>query len=334
MKRLTAIVVIAASLWAGYWFMGATGLKRGLEAWLQERRAAGWQADVADLTVMGFPNRFDTTFGEFVLADPNSGWAWQVPFFQLLALSYRPNHVIAVWPNSQTLATPLQKLQISSASMQASLRLGSSTDLPLERANLVADTLLITDEAGESTAMTALRMAVERVEGHAARYHFGFAAEDLEPAKSARLALDMGGNLPPRFSNFSADITADFTQAWDRAALESRRPQPVMVDIAAINAQWGQMELAMAGQLQIDAAGVPTGQVVIKARNWRDILAMAVASGAVPQALARQAEQGLQMLAQMSGDPNTLDLPIDFRAGLIMVGGVLPLGPAPKLQLR
>jgi len=107
-----------------------------------------------------------------------------------------------------------------------------------------------------------------------------------------------------------------------------------MVDIAAINAQWGQMELAMAGQLQIDAAGVPTGQVVIKARNWRDILAMSLASGAVPQALARQAEQGLQMLAQMSGDPNTLDLPIDFRAGLIMVGGVLPLGPAPKLQLR
>ena len=167
LKRLLAIVLIAASLWAGYWFMGENGLKRGLEAWLQGRRAAGWQADVADLSVVGFPNRFDTTFNEFVLADPDSGWAWQAPFFQLLALSYQPNHVIAVWPNSQTLATPLQKFQISSASMQASLRLGSSTDLPLERANLVADTLLITDEAGKSTAMTALRVAVERLPGSA-----------------------------------------------------------------------------------------------------------------------------------------------------------------------
>lgn len=333
MKRLLVVVLVAAGLWAGYWWIGASGVKSGFAAWFDARRAEGWVADSADITVQGFPNRFDTTFTDIRLADPETGWAWEAPFFQLLALSYRPNHVIAVWPRDQKLATPLQKYTVTSAEMQASAVVGADTDLPLERANLVADTLSITDEAGETTAMTALRLAVERVADSEATYHLGWAAENLAPARAARLRLDTTGELPQTLSAFRADIRASFDRPWDRHAIETARPQPTQITVRLAEAHWGDLELAVAGQVEVDADGHPTGQMTVKARNWRDILQLARASGRLPGGLADQLETGLSMIAQLSGNSQTLDIPLDFRGGRVFLGPV-PIGPAPVLKLR
>lgn len=333
MKRLLVVILVAAGLWAGYWFVGAAGVRAGFAAWFDGQRAAGWQAEYSDMQVRGFPNRFDTTFADLRLADPATGWAWEAPFFQIFALSYQPGHVIAIWPPEHRLSTPLQKFSLTSASMQASVRLGASTALPLQRANLVADTFGITDEAGNTTSMTALRMAVERLDGAEARYHFGIVADDLAPARAARLALDGSGNLPRTFGAFRADMEADFTRPWDLSAIERDRPQPTRIKLRLAEARWGDLELALAGEVTVDEQGRPDGQMVLKARNWREIVAMGVASGAIPAGLADQMVSGLGLLAQMSGNPDTLDLPIDFARGRMSVG-LIPLGPAPVIRLR
>ena len=79
--------------------------------------------------------------------------------------------------------------------------------------------------------------------------------------------------------------------------------------------------------------GTPTGTVTIKARNWRDILALATASGALPAALTDQIEQGLSLLANFSGNPETLDIPLTFSGGYIKIG-LIPVAPAPRLSIR
>ena len=333
MKRLLIVITVAATLWAGYWWIGASGVRAGFSSWFEARRAEGWVAETTGISVRGFPNRFDTTFADIRLADPETGWAWDAPFLQLFALSYRPNHVIAAWPTSQSLATPYQKFDITSVQMQASAVLGPSADLPLQRANLVADTLAITDEGGETTAMTALRLAVERVTPDGSTYHLGWAADNLAPARAARLRLDAGGQLPQTLSAFRADIEATFDRPWDRSALEDARPQPTSLVVKLAEARWGDLELAVAGALDIDSAGRATGQMTVKARNWRDILAMARASGQLPDGLAGQLETGLSMLSQLSGNSQTLDVPLDFRSGRVFLGPV-PLGRAPRLVLR
>lgn len=333
MKRLLVVILVAAGLWAGYWWIGASGVKSGFAAWLDARRAEGWVADSAAITVQGFPNRFDTTFTDIRLADPETGWAWEAPFFQLFALSYRPNHVIAIWPREHILATPVQKYAITSAEMQASAVVGADTTLPLERANLVADTLSITDESGETTAMTALRLAVERVEGSEATYHLGWAADNLAPARKARLRIDTTGQLPQTLNAFRADIRASFDRPWDRRAIETARPQPTQITVKLAEARWGDLELAVAGAVDIDATGRPTGEMTVKARNWRDILKMARASGQLPGGLADQLETGLAMIAQLSGNSQTIDIPLEFRGGRVFLGPV-PIGPAPILKLR
>ncbi|MCM2562653.1 DUF2125 domain-containing protein [Lutimaribacter sp. EGI FJ00015] len=333
MKRLLFVIVIGALAWAGYWWAGATGTRTGYAVWFDARRAEGWVAEASEIAVRGFPNRFDTTLSDIRLADPETGWAWEAPFLQVFALSYRPNHVIATWPGQHLLATPTQKYEITNSEMQASVVLGAEGLLPLNRANLVADTLAITDEGGNTTAMTSLRLAVERVAETEATYQLGWAADNLAPARATRLRIDTGGQLPQTLSAFRADIEATFTRPWDRRALEQTRPQPTQVTVRLAKARWGDLELALAGRLDIDDQGRPSGRIDVKARNWREILHLARASGQIPDVLADQIETGLATLAQLSGNRQTLDVPLDFRGGRVFLGPV-PIGRAPIIRLR
>lgn len=333
MKRLLVIILVAAGLWAGYWFVGAAGAKRGFVAWFDAQRQAGWQADYADMTLRGFPSRFDTTLTDLRLADPLTGWAWEAPFFQIFALSYRPGHVIAVWPDRHRLSTPIEKFDITSASMQASLRVATTPSLPLERANLHAESLSIADSAGNVTTMTALRMAVERRPEGANSYRIAMVADDLAPARDTRLRIDAAGGLPRTLAAFRAEVEADFDRPWDRFAIETARPQPTRLKITRAEARWGDLELALAGEITIDHSGIPTGQIVLKARNWRDMIDMAVAGGAIPRQMGDQMASGLSLVARLSGNIRTLDIPVDFARGGMSIGPV-PLGPAPVIALR
>lgn len=330
MKRLLILIVAAATLWGAYWFIGARSVQAGFEAWFDARRAEGWVAETSDLRVRGFPNRFDTTLSDIALADPNSGWAWEAPFFQIFALSYKPNHIIATWPNEQLLATPFAKYDISSAQMQASV-VTEGTALALARTNLAADTLQITGPSGDGTNMTAFRAGL--VHEGANLYRFALTAQDLAPARAFRALVDQTGKLPRTLSAFSADITMQFDAAWDRHALEDARPQPQALNVNLAEAKWGELELALAGDLVIDTQGWAEGKLTVKARNWREIVQMAVAAGVLPDGWAETLTGGLQMVAGMSGNPNTLDLPLTF-SGQTLYFGPIPLGPAPNFTLR
>ncbi len=337
MRRLLAVVLVAAAVWAGWWAFGAWNARAGFAGWFEDRRSAGWVADYADLTVAGFPNRFDITLTQPRLADPATGWAWEAPFFQVLALAYQPNHVIAVWPPEHLLAAPDAKLRILSAKMQASLVLRAGPALELDRMTMVADTLTLRQEggtgAGEETSMTAFRSAVDRQDGAPARYRYGISAQDLSLPPGLRRLVGASDRLPQRFSALSLDMLAEFDRPWDRSALEQSRPQPTLIDLTLAEAKWGDLELAFAGKVTVDAEGRPEGRIVIKAQNWQDMLAMAKASGALSAGMADQVTGILDLLARASGNPNALDLPLDFARGLVFVGPI-PVGPAPVIRLR
>ncbi|MEO1918276.1 MAG: DUF2125 domain-containing protein, partial [Paracoccaceae bacterium] len=105
MRGLITLTLVLALSWSGWWFFGTAAQKTAIETWMQERREAGWIAEVDDFNVTGFPNRFDSVFIGLTLSNPRASWTWQAPRFQLIALSYKPNHIIAVWPDTQTYTT-------------------------------------------------------------------------------------------------------------------------------------------------------------------------------------------------------------------------------------
>jgi hypothetical protein len=333
MRSLLAILILGASLWGGYWFVGSRGIEAAFSQWFDARRADGWVAETRALGVQGFPNRFDTVFEDLVLADPQSGLAWEAPRFQINALSYRPNHVIAVWPERQLVATPQEKFVVESRDMRASLVIAPDTALAPRRMTLTAEFLRVTPQARveETTALSALTLAAERMEG--ATYRLGLRAEGLTLAAPWRALLDPENRLPQMISGASADLTVTFDKPWDRSAIERARPQPTQIKVALADGRWGELQLQAAGTVEVDAQGLPEGEITLKARNWREIVTLMRVAGVLPESLAGSVESGLGMMARMAGNPETLDIPLGLRGGRIWLGPV-PIGPAPVLRLR
>lgn len=331
LKRLLIVILVAAAAWSGYWFVGSAGVRAGFEGWFADRRAEGWAADYSDLAVRGFPNRFDTTIDDIVLADPETGWAWEAPFFQLLALSYKPTSVIAVWPHEQSISTPFDKIAVTSQDLRASLTLDAAPRLPLDHATLVGSGL---DFAGaERASVGTLRLATQRIEGTEAEYRYGVLAETVSLPAALVDRLSTGIALPGAVKKLELDMTVAYDRPWDMDALEVARPQPVQLDLDLAEAEWGELKLAATGEVEVDAAGLPIGTLSIKAERWRDMLRVAVSAGALPDGVARSAERALGFIANLSGNPNSLNVTLDLRDGGIYLGPVL-LGPAPVMRLR
>lgn len=339
MKFLLKFIIIAAAAWSGYWFVGERASRAGFEAWFAQQRSRGMTAQYSDFALQGFPNRFDAGFSDISLADPRRGIAWNAPFFQILALSYKPNHLIAVWPHRQTLTTPEGVFEIASEDMRASLKLEADTRLGLKEAIMTVARLVVTPtrQEIEPTLVEKLTLAVAHVADTKADtnagYRLGLEADGITPAATLVAQIDPERTLPKQLSEISADITVRFDRPWDRLALEGTLPQPRQIEITKVAAKWGRLRLLASGTLAVDASGIVTGEISIQARGWRDMIALAVSTKVLSEGMASTAEQALGLMAQSAEDAEAVDIPLRFDQGLIFLGPV-PLGPAPVLLLR
>lgn len=338
MRILLALVAALAAAWCGYWFIGASAVRSGVTAWFEAREADGWEARYSDLDVQGFPSRFDTTISDIALADPASGLGWRAPFFQVLTLSYTPNHVIALWPHEQRIVTPLRAYTLTSTDMRASLHVAASTALELERAILTAEGLaLASEEGGGAWSADALRLAAERADPAPGetypRYHLGLAADAVAAPAALMVADDAGEALPRVIDSIAADVTVTFDAPWDRHALEDIRPQPTRIAVKSSEIRWGNMRLGLSGVLVVGPGGRPDGRLTVRAHNWRRMLDAAKGAGLLQADMVETVRRALGALAEMGDDPKSLEVPLRFEGGRVWIGP-LPLGPAPVLRLR
>lgn len=333
MRILLAVVIAAAALWSGYWLIGSRGVENGLRDWLDGRTEAGWVANYTSVQTRGFPSRLDTTITDVELADPATGVAWSVPVFQLLRLSYRPDHVIAVWPGEQTVATPLQRISIEAEQARGSFIFKPDTDFELDRSSVVFNGIRLSSTAGWSSDIAEGLLATRPAAARDGAVDIGFQVSDLRPASPALAQLAEAGLLPGIVENLKIDATLTFDAPWDRQAIETRRPAVTEIELNLLQAKWGKLDLWAAGDLSVDAAGRASGSITVKAKNWREMLQIAVASGWIPEGLGETLESGLGLLAQLAGSPRTLDAPLTFKNGQVSFGPI-PLGTVPPLRLR
>lgn len=329
MKRLFFIVLAAALLWSGYWVIGSRGVASGITAWFDDRRAEGWVADYDAFAVRGFPNRFDATWQALTLADPETGIAWTMPQFQLLALSYRPNHVIAAWPKEMTVATPTDRLTVTNGRLRASLRLAPNTAMELETSVLEGRDIAFS--GAETGSLAELHLAAERQAE--TTYRIGLDARDLSPPAPVLRGVFGDQALPDTMEMAHLDATVAFDRPWDISAIEDSRPQPTSIALTDLSAKWGVMEFRATGDLEIDAAGRASGPLTLQAKEWQEMLAIAEATEAMSDIVIMAVRGMLQMLANASGNPNSIDVDLTLDNGIVLYGA-LPVAQIPPLILR
>lgn len=331
---LGGAVFLAIALWGGYWWIASSGQQAAIEKWAGDRRAAGWDASYEDLSVSGFPGRFDTTLTTLRVADPKAGWAWAAPRFSLFALSYEPNRWIARWPAEQFLVAGRETLTIRSSGAEASLAVDPALDLPLNRTSIIIPELEITSDADWSASAEKMDLHIRQSAANAVpdnAYDFAFNATNTVLPPGLRFVLDPAGALPDVVSALEGDGWVSFDQPVNRQMLEGEPRR--MTDIALHRSRfdWGGLKATAAGRLAVRPDGRPEGEVHLTVRNWRALITAAIGSGALTPELGDLAVTGLSTLAMLSGDPNRIKTTLTFENGRVRMGPV-PLGPAPLIQ--
>lgn len=333
-RILAAVLAIIPVAWAAWWWIAAGAQEQAIRDWLAAQRARGWQAEAAEITVSGFPNRLDASLEEPAFANVEDGWSWRGAFLHVLQVIYDPTFMVVVFPPEAEVALPGARARLTADRMRASLRAADTRTMSLERISAEVELAGLAAEAGWTAS-------VERVSAHL------LAAPDAGPENAYRIRLDAlrlrppgfllrladaAGALSPVVDSVVIDGRAAFAAPLDRAAFEVALPPLEALSVSQARAVWGELDFAMKGSVSADEDGYADGSFDVSARNWRKMIAALVAAGAMPAALGDTLEQGLGFVARLGGDPDTLDVALTFSGGFTRIGPV-PIGPAPRLRL-
>jgi hypothetical protein len=327
MRVLLWIAGVLAVLWGGYWFVGSTAVERGTAQWFEDQAALGLTAEREDISVSGFPSRFDLTVTKPHFADPATGWGWRAPFAQVLSMTWKPWHVIAALPNDQLIEGPGEAIALTSSRMMASLRLSPTTDLPLQEVVIEGHDVLAKSDLGWTVGTKSLVLALGPDAADPLAQRLGLRITDLTPDPAfAALVPDLGD----RISTVQLDATLTLSAALDRHMAETQ-PRLTAVTLTNLRAEWGALKLTAKGQVDRGPDGFAVGQIDFRVENWRNIPALIVALGLVRPEMGATITRGVETLARAGGNPDVLDLPLIFADGR-MVLGPLPLGAAPRMD--
>ncbi|MEL6680165.1 MAG: DUF2125 domain-containing protein, partial [Pseudomonadota bacterium] len=190
---IASVAILGAAGWSGYWWFGATAQETAAERWFAERRVEGWVADTDSLGVTGYPNRFDTIIEGLELSDPGSGWAWSASRFEILSLAYRPTEFIFVWPQTQVVATPVERISLTGQTLRGSLAMVPNLRLTLRKSVIEADKLTLTGESGWTAALDSVTFATDALtEGYdpGTGHRVGLRVQNITLSEDLRRQLD------------------------------------------------------------------------------------------------------------------------------------------------
>ena len=326
MKRLLVLIVALALGYSGYWFVGARTMKSTAIDTFADMQDAGWAVRYDKLNTRGFPSRFDTTVMDLDLQSPDGRIRYAAPFLQVFALSYRPNHIIAAFPPTQEVTVAGTRIAFESEALKLSARLAADVDLSLEETTATAEVVRLLLPEGQRIKLGPTLMALRA------------GATDTEFDAFARsetitLPIDLWRTMFPQEDlpldigevRIDAIITTD--TGISRTSL-ARPGGPRVTAIALKDAvmNWGDTVLALSGDLEIDTAGVPTGQLRVEMTAWEPLLTGLSNAGLID---ANQLQLLENMGRAMAAGAETLDIPLTFRDGLIYIGPI-PVGPVPR----
>lgn len=331
MRKLILLAVVSALLYGGYWFVGRSQIESRLTEALVAANDGPYDISYNSLKTRGFPSRFDTTVTDLSFVDPATGTAWAAPFFQLFALSYRPNEVIAVFPAEQTVELAGETYTIVTSDMRASGKVRPSAALTFQNATITMDNPRITSESGFDVSMASVLAAMRQAPDTTQTYNLFLETRAIALPENLRRFLDPTNLQPPLIQNLRLDSDVDTSLPIELNGAADTPPHIAAMRIKEFSLTWGDMSATAIGDVTPDENGVLNGSVSLSARNWQQGLDMAVANGMVEADRRFLVNEIAGALDETPHIPDTLTLTLQIAEGMMTLGGY-PLGPAPMLR--
>ncbi|WP_179378779.1 DUF2125 domain-containing protein [Jannaschia marina] len=320
-KWLTILAVALGLLWSGWWFLGSRAAEQGIRTGLDAARLQGWDIAYEDLSVVGYPSRFDTTLAAPSVTTPDGAIRWSAPFLQVFALAYRPNHVIAVAPPEMTVEVPGEAVDITNGDLRASVVVTPSTAPVLDRTAVTTESLRVA--LADLWVEVAAGQFATRQAGSEEAHDVALTLTDVVLSPAVRAALDPAAEMSERLDSVAVEATATLSEAIGAG----RAPRMQALDLRRAEVIWGDVSADLTGDLTVDAAGVPSGTLTLRAKGWETVLRAVAGAGLIPTERLPLLSAGLAGMADADG---TIATDLVIEAGQMRLGPI-PLGPAPRL---
>ncbi len=324
---ITAVVVLLALGWTGYWFWIRDRLVAGIEQWQEARRAEGIEVSDAGRSIGGFPMRL-----EIVVEQPRivrtDLWAWSAGRLRVFVQPWNLSHVIVDVGREQTIewaeggTTRIAQLVAERALASAHLsREGKLRTAALDlAAPRLTDSLL-----GESSA--------KRAQLHLRANH-GEAPDRPEDSYGLALQFD-AAKLPPAIeSPLGPDMAAlkvvltlpTPLPPISRGELGAWRDAGGIINVDRLEVTWGPLDGSANGSVGLDRALRPLFSFGTEIRGFNPTIDAYAGAGRLKPNQATGLKLALTALAKpdAKGRP-TAQIPITGQDGRLYIG---PLGVA------
>ena len=319
MRFLFWLLAIVSVFWSGYWFVGSRSVEKAAVLALEEAALSGYDVAYSSLNTTGFPSRFDTTIKDIDILTL-AGLRWKASFIQLFALSYKPNHIIAVWPHEQVLEYQGNQAVISSEDLRASLVVKPRTTLELDRFQMTGDAVQIVVNQTQTYRAKAISAASRQ---GALPFSHDVSVTVLE-------LLTPSPRNPSQslsFDRLALDANLEFDAPIGRSEIPANLTALTLNSLALSQ---GTVDLTLTGTLTFDTQGYATGALTLAAQNWQEGFAMIQDAVAIPEDQAKTITTLLKGLAFSNGSATDIQAPLTVKRGKIYMG-FIPLGSIPPL---
>lgn len=302
MRAILGVVIAAALLWVGYWFWGAAAVKTRTQAWMSEQGAMG------DISVIGFPNRFDLTVTNPALQ--RDGIGYSAPFVQVFAMTWKPWHLIAAFAPKQEITILDQTLTVTSPHLLSSVVMHPQGGFAVQELRLDGTTLGLTSTEWHIDAAHVTAAIDLKTDPLSPRFG-GRLTEFTTPVPVAGLQDLI------ELASFDANLLLD--TPLDAGATG----QSVLgIDLQDARLNWGDFSLMAKGRLAPDVQGMVSGRINLTLTGANHLPQILVALGLIAPDQTTNLAKGLAVMG--GGGQFTVIL----SGGAIRIGPI-PLGAAP-----
>ncbi|MEM5543210.1 DUF2125 domain-containing protein [Sulfitobacter sp. AS92] len=332
MRKLVWLLILLAALCGAWWAAATAQMQSTLTGLLDNRRAAGWDVTLKDISKAGFPLTLQNRLSGLAVAESGRGVAFEAPQLDLSAPVWWPGDLTARAPVAQA-AFPAGALPLvlKMRDMHADLALHPGLSLQLEGMLARSTYLEVNGPDGLLLEADEPRMEVTQSSEAENDYNIALLPGRIAPGPLLRKVLGDGIGQPGGQPILSARMAFTFARALDRhAAMTGTLPQIDALTVENVDVAWGDVALATEGALTFNSEGVPAGVLSLRVTNWPKLLDAGERAGFLPPSMRGQVNTMLRLLEARGGTTGGLDLDLVFAEGQMVLAGI-PLGAAPQL---
>ncbi|CAM9092222.1 unnamed protein product, partial [Phaeothamnion confervicola] len=327
---LSAAVVLAITGYSIFWFTLADRIETGIAGWAEARRAEGMIVEYSALSVTGFPLRVQIEAHDAHLAGPGPAPSWDWRSVRLIGnvLPYNINHIVLSLPEKQQIGIRingglLEQYQLVPLESRASVKLAggkiSRLDADISGGTLSGGRLL----AGEMTLGRA-QLHVRQVAAEA--------DADGASGKILDVAIGLENINYPGFANsalgpqlarlmLNSSIEGEWPKAKGPDGVREWRDAGGVAQLAAIDVQWGPLNLKATGTVALDAQDRLIGSLTAKLSGYDNLIKGLQDAGQLSKDEAAAARAAFGLISMAAGDTKgELSLPLVAQDGEMYVG--------------